>query len=436
MIEIDIALQMNRLRAFSNALILGITSYKSLVLYLLLLASFANAQYTVIPTSTTFDIFEIEKFGNDFYVNSYDGYLGKYSYGSGGVDVLTSPNVSWDYIQRFLNVIDTNQLLITSHHQTMHIGYVFKSDDGGNSWITILDSTQYYIKGMIAFDSLKVSVPSINYDILRTSNGGLSWSVQNLTGLIVVSAQYKLNDSVAYIGVLERMSYTQDAGETWSGISYNQKSPTSIFALNTDSLFVTTYHQYYAHFCYNFNPGPSMSGWQCVQIDIVPTVVKVRNSNEIYIGGYEIDNGVERKMILRSTDLGQNWERFDFNDYGRIYDIEFINDTVALVAGSFGFLCTWDYTNSSYWLANDNVEINSDVIQVYPNPIENLVTVSASKIIKEIEVVDLTGITVLSRKANAENLSFSVENLSTGAYVLRVYSDDNSVLVKKILIDK
>ena len=59
-------------------------------------------------------------------------------------------------------------------------------------------------------------------------------------------------------------------------------------------------------------------------------------------------------------------------------------------------------------------------LQVYPNPAGNILNITSSETISEIEIVNAMGQVVLRKEINAENAVCDVEGLANGIYVVRI----------------
>ena len=101
--------------------------------------------------------------------------------------------------------------------------------------------------------------------------------------------------------------------------------------------------------------------------------------------------------------------------------------TAQLSQGGFGTdICT--LVNSVVATA-PNMEVT-----VYPNPSSGRFELSSSVLVKDIEVLDITGRVIYTRVINADNASFDISSESKGVYLLRLISVDNDIMVKKIVV--
>ena len=85
-----------------------------------------------------------------------------------------------------------------------------------------------------------------------------------------------------------------------------------------------------------------------------------------------------------------------------------------------------DVTLYAFWTANSTQAIQSVAmanVSVYPNPARNVITVNGTNA-SRIEVLDLSGRTLLSEQGNTINIG----RLANGVYTLRIIADEGSTL--------
>jgi len=70
------------------------------------------------------------------------------------------------------------------------------------------------------------------------------------------------------------------------------------------------------------------------------------------------------------------------------------------------------------------VEENSieNEMELYPNPVGNTLNIISSETISEIEIVNVMGQVVKRIEVNRDNVTCNVEDLTSGVYVVRIYS--------------
>ncbi len=64
---------------------------------------------------------------------------------------------------------------------------------------------------------------------------------------------------------------------------------------------------------------------------------------------------------------------------------------------------------------------------VYPNPVESILTIENKYAIEKIEIFNLLGQSILSQSINLNTTNIDLTNLSSGTYVLRVFSENSTI---------
>ena len=86
-------------------------------------------------------------------------------------------------------------------------------------------------------------------------------------------------------------------------------------------------------------------------------------------------------------------------------------------------------------LSTNQMGLDNKEITIYPNPTNGKLTIDFAGIIKNVEVVDMLGRSVLAPVAIG-NKSVDATGLSTGKYMARITTDTNQILVKEFAVQK
>jgi len=87
-----------------------------------------------------------------------------------------------------------------------------------------------------------------------------------------------------------------------------------------------------------------------------------------------------------------------------------------------------DNNLASSWVASsvslpvNEVNYDNSMIVIYPNPAKNIVTISSSRTIESLEIIDISGKQLMTSRVNTNETSVDVSNLSAGIYFVKVYS--------------
>ncbi|MCC6181090.1 MAG: T9SS type A sorting domain-containing protein [Bacteroidia bacterium] len=84
---------------------------------------------------------------------------------------------------------------------------------------------------------------------------------------------------------------------------------------------------------------------------------------------------------------------------------------------------------------NENISISKKKPLISPNPASYLISIKSDKNIKECSLIDNTGIVVLYQSVrDMTNNVLSVQDISSGVYVLKIINQNNEVYYEKIII--
>ena len=91
-----------------------------------------------------------------------------------------------------------------------------------------------------------------------------------------------------------------------------------------------------------------------------------------------------------------------------------------------------DYVISAYDGSLGNSSFDNANFAFYPNPVKNILNLSYNQEISSVEVFNLLGQKVNSNKINANSAQIDMSNLSKGAYMVKVTSNDQVKTIKVI----
>lgn len=77
-------------------------------------------------------------------------------------------------------------------------------------------------------------------------------------------------------------------------------------------------------------------------------------------------------------------------------------------------------------------EFSAKKVLIYPNPVNNVMTVSGKETIDQVSVLNLLGQKVMTQKFNSNEAQLNLESLSSGAYMVEVISGSDRQVLKVI----
>jgi photosystem II stability/assembly factor-like uncharacterized protein len=238
-------------------------------------------------------------------------------------NLMKSPDggLSWKQLQTPIP-----NSLASIHFASDSIGYaigsyktVLKSEDQGNTWFPLLvnlpltfSNASSSFNDMFFFNRNRGVIVGQDGMIIRTADGGKSWTSSNQGFYASFASVSFLNDSTGFIcGSAGIVAKTQDGGKSWSEITI---------------------------------PG----------IDAFKTLRKVKFLNDST--GFLLGAS---GLFFRTADGGRTWTKLDlpYNDYGDIY---FIDSLKGFVAGGGGVFMTTDAGLT--WKASPDFPVASNSI--------------------------------------------------------------------------
>lgn len=400
-----------------------------LFLNLVLFLSF-NAQITLINTGTTAGLYNITVVDNKIIIGGTN-WLKRSNDECNTFITLTDAEPGWN---KFLTRVDTNTVFILAYSPNFSSTKIYRSIDAGLSWVQTYSTSVLDIRRLAFFNVNEGIGICSNQKLLKTLDGGITWSV--ISGPATFPQTLNLvGDSTIIVGDVNpypRIIVSQDKGNSWA--TYTMTTPYSISdvsLLNKDTLFVVPVY-------YNLTIACSFNGGSTIQyLPMIPgsSYLKgyFKNKNEGYILGQDDDLfGV----IYKTTDLGQTWTTFNTGLINtKLFDIEFLNDSIALVSGSYGTLFKFNTKQTQFVGLKDNVK-NNNGISIYPNPIKD-------KIIIEFENKNANDINFLltnslgqpiplNSKTINNKLEIDTSELPEGIYYLKVQNNSGQKVFKVI----
>ena len=103
--------------------------------------------------------------------------------------------------------------------------------------------------------------------------------------------------------------------------------------------------------------------------------------------------------------------------------------TITLQPGQFKI-----FGNKAATLSNDDISLEKNILQLYPNPTSTSFYLSKEAL--DVKVFDISGKQVKQfTKSVIKNNTFSVTDLNTGIYFVRIKENDNKISTKKLIIN-
>lgn len=316
---------------------------------------------------------------------------------------------------------------------------VFKSSDGGQSWAQKNNGlggdtnvvTMYGLSENVLI--IQTRPDQDTHNIYRSTNNGDTWSfVQSIDGYARSVTMTASGDWLLCSGA--KLYKSVDNGLNWSVLNSNVSSGYhDVVELDNGNLMLFTLFDILE----SSDDGNTFTTKSTNGLPNLST-----QSNVVYPHG-EFFNDViyvsfnNNHGIFKSEDNGDNWTNIDHNmPLGLVLPtylgLSKNGYLFASVSGEGVFRSTEPVTGSVVSVGNDMDE--SKDISIFPNPTEDLITISLDGINNnfEVEVRDLQG-KLVSSTSSKENAQIQIKiSGDSGIYIVKVYNEEFSHTEKVI----
>ncbi|GBL34677.1 hypothetical protein EMGBS15_02720 [Filimonas sp.] len=169
-------------------------------------------QVEVLNTGATDVINSLSIIDNNIMIGGNAGTLLK-SYDEGNqltpVNLPQFPLGTWTEYQR----IDTNNIFLFS--KAGNYTMIYRSSDGGQTWVNKLDTDSIIGMEFVMFDSLQGILMCLSHKCLRTYDGGDTWQKDTLPLYYTFAAQ-RNGDSTIIASIQGGAFISHDRGNTWA----------------------------------------------------------------------------------------------------------------------------------------------------------------------------------------------------------------------------
>jgi len=309
--------------------------------------------------------------------------------------------------------------------------YIFKTIDGGISWIRQYQSNSISLKKLSFIDQVHGWVAGNQGFVMKTDNGGEDWVViQEEDPDVEYVTEFHFNNLLDGYMVLDYAEFmiTHDGGFSWqisgtfSGMSEDMyiMQDTMIWLLmnfsginiskdggNTWNNFQFPYNNHNAHSLFFLD---EQEGWAC--------------------GG--------GPSLWHTLDGGENWEHLYDGEYPESYSEVIFTDSVnGWLVGQYGSIM---HGPGLYTVIPENQGVIDQNLSIYPNPAKTTTTITVPELnpgrIYSISVYNVTGRQVMSKQLNdmPGSCKIDVSSYQPGIYILVVTQEGRIVHSGKFIV--
>lgn len=385
--------------------------YAQIVVVCILLSISSEAQLIQIATGTDKKLTYLSAINKSVIVGGLSDYAGKCNDNCDNLSPISVPGPN-GYA---LNYFRLNENYIYCVSYSLNQTLLYSSTNNGANWDLELDTIGSFTRYIAFFDSL-TGVISWENSLIKTQTGGNSWTGLNtpIVWPVAVSAIGVYSDSLLCIGADNGGFYlSNNRGVSWP---YAWGIGTHVIKdfcfLNRDTIFALSI---YGGLAKSVNGGAS---WTNTSVPIYTTYgITFKNKQEGYVVGANVYG---YGMIAKTTDMGQNWTALTTQVYSTFFNIELVNDSIALISGTDGVLLSWNYKTA---LITGQIEQSNSSLQakLFPNPTDGKLKIEFKGNLKPESIIITNPLGQELRRIidPSPEQEIDISGLSSGVYFLK-----------------
>ncbi len=339
-----------------------------------------------------------------FFVNELTGYIAG---DSGLIYKTTDTGISWNsqvgyrgFNGRSIYFVTKDTGIVAGGNQDNERAFIFKTTNGGNSWLKVFDSLSLGLLNSIGFINNNTGfITGNNGNLLKTTNAGDTWVTNNIhvENLNSISFADSLNGII--VGTNGLTFNTTTGGDDWTSHA---------------------------------------SG----------TFVKL-NSVSFTDNGYAIAAG-EYGTIISSTNGGTSWNSVQKITSNNFYSVNIIDYKSLFVFGEYGTILYTLNKEMAFNSAKKNIfKENFNLIQNFPNPFNASTRIqyelnpigNLNHVKVRINVSDLLGKQLCTLVDDIENagiheIEFNAANFPSGIYFYTLFINEERAGIRKMILLK
>jgi photosystem II stability/assembly factor-like uncharacterized protein len=407
--------------------------YFLFVAYLLLHSYLSNAQFDTISSKTTEVINVLSKVGKVTLIGGTKNYIANSNNDCDSIKSINSPIIGNGFSKVTMADSNTYYILYIIGSSTI----IYKTVNGGNTWFEKFKDTLLLGESIQMFDANNgVLFCGLGFTYF-TDDGWDTWSFDT-SGFTHPANSVAINDSVVYLESTYSTSlyYSTNQGHNWNAIGGLPNQPVfrHLYLLNDSCIYGVCnapFSERYLCYCLNRN---SIFTTKLLTMQ-EPYDVIFNSISEGYIVGYNNLHG----SIMKTTDTGNTWIEYQTPFNGTITRIIFLNDSIALIAGTDGYLAKWNKNSFALSVVNEGNQMNNS-ISIHPNPTFNSQQIEI-ELVKdaylEINLLSILGeklINIHHQMQSKGNIKINSDltDLSNGIYFYEIIIDNKKRYIKTI----
>ncbi|MBN8695455.1 MAG: T9SS type A sorting domain-containing protein [Bacteroidetes bacterium] len=328
---------------------------------------------------------------------------------------------------------------------------ILKTTDAGNTWnyqVVNVVSSMYTAQTVVFLNNDTGFVSLINgpgYAFLKTYDGGVNW-INDISDTVHGRFFSRINDSTVY-GMHAQFSKTENNGVSWTNnnVIVDINSCEGMCFLNSTNGFATINKAGVAPCSNNsslIETSDAGQTWIEKKYDCGALYsINFPSTTIGYMLGTPEINGVRK--LWKTIDGGTNWLLSEYEvglDYysTSCYGLKLLctDTSTCYIITNYGTILKTINGGGNNWMVGfgNSIENNID-FKLYPNPAQSIINIEFENSISEsytLNIVNVLGETVYFKQLNDPKLQVSVDEFSSGIYVVQVQSNKGILSTKFI----
>ncbi len=363
-----------------------------------------------------------------------------------------------------LSAVDANTAWVSVSDPTAGKGGVWKTADAGVTWTQQntagFTDTASWCDGVHFFDAnigIAFGDPSntsaTTFEMYRTTDGGTTWTTVSTPAITAGDYGYSgelfaVGDNMWFGTATGKIYRTNDKGATWTKLNspiadfgHSNNSTTSgkiYFSDALNGILISTKYSSTASTAtvtsrklYKTTDGGTT--WSAAATYTQPytyALCYIPGTTTLVATGVATSGTTNTYSSATSTDNGTTWTQIDSGTQRGV--VAFFDATTGWAAGFNSDPFTDGIYKFSGNLSNEKFAVSNN-FKVYPNPTNNVVTVSSNGIDSyKLRVTDISGNIVLEKSLSGLENTVDIASLSSGAYFFTLNSYNKTETIKII----
>ncbi|MCC7301462.1 MAG: T9SS type A sorting domain-containing protein [Bacteroidia bacterium] len=294
---------------------------------------------------------------------------------------------------------------------------VLKTTNGGVSWTISLNDSNVTLFS-VHFPTLQVGY-AVGWDmatlfgaVYKTTDGGNSWNSLTNPALDLINDVFFVNADTGWIvgfdGNGDFIYKTIDGGANW--ITQTPSGNANIYAitcLSPDSCWCVG--GYGTQLSRTINGGTTWLPCTNTQSNPLYDVQFVNGTTGYAVGG----NGLSSGHIIKTVDGGQTWT-LNYSCPYTFLSLDFPSATIGYAVGTGGAIYKYDPSSSI------NEESSTTSVQLFPNPTDNLLNITCDQKILNLNILSLEGRSIQQEAPGSFTIAIQVSELPEGIYFAEI----------------